>query len=192
MKTKNHHRPQGSRGRERGFTLIEVLIAALILTVGLVSLLAVFGVAAATTATSQQNMIAKQLADNALESIFTARNSNDLGWDEIQNFGTGGGIFLTGYQPIMQPGTDGIYGTTDDNSNGNVAEFLTLPGADGLVGTADDQRFSLTGFQRQIAIGAVTGTGALRTITITIRYSPRPQFSVYKTYVLQSYISQYR
>lgn len=176
----------------RGFTLIEVMIATLILTIGLVSLLAVFGIAAATTATSQQNLIAKQIADNAIESIFTARNSNNLGWDEIQNFGSGNGIFLTGFQPIMHAGVDGIYGTTDDNDNANSPEVLSLPGPDGIVGTADDTTYALTGFQRQIEIEPVPGTSSLRTITITIRYAPKPQFTVNKTYVLRSYISSYR
>ncbi len=185
-------RKRSRKFRQSGFTLIEVLIAALVLTIGLVSLLAVFAIAAGTTATSQQNLIAKQIADNAMESIFTARNSDDLAWDEIQNFGTGNGIFLTGYQAIKQPGTDGIYGTVDDNSAGNPPEVLTLPGPDGLPGTADDRIYPLTGFQRQIEIADVAGTAGLRTITITIKYAPKPQFSSYKTYVLQSYISQYR
>jgi len=65
---------------DRGFSLIEVVISMAILTVGLVSLLGVFGLAMASTQTSQQDMIAKQLADEALESIITARNTTQLGW----------------------------------------------------------------------------------------------------------------
>ena len=45
---------------EEGFSLIEVLISMVILTVGMVSLLGVFGLAMSTTQASQQNMIAKQ------------------------------------------------------------------------------------------------------------------------------------
>ena len=70
---------------ESGFSLLEVMISMVILTVGLVSLLGVFGLAMATTQTSQQNMIAKQLANEAYESIVTARNSSQLSWSQIQN-----------------------------------------------------------------------------------------------------------
>ena len=70
---------------ESGFSLLEVMISMVVLTVGLVSLLGVFGLAMATTQTSQQNMIAKQLANEAYESIVTARNSSQLNWSEINN-----------------------------------------------------------------------------------------------------------
>ena len=71
--------------RESGFSLIEVMISMAVLTVGMVSLLGVFGLAMASTQTSQQDMIAKQLANEALESIVTARNTSQISWDAIQN-----------------------------------------------------------------------------------------------------------
>ena len=43
---------------ETGFSLIEVMLSMVILTVGLMSLLGVFGLAMASTQTSQQDMIA--------------------------------------------------------------------------------------------------------------------------------------
>ena len=52
-----------------GFSLLEVVISMAILTIGLISLLGVFGIAMAATQGTQQDMIAKQLADEALESI---------------------------------------------------------------------------------------------------------------------------
>ena len=106
-----------------------------VLTVGLVSLLGVFGLAMASTQTSQQDMIAKQLANEALESIVTARNTSQMNWDDIQNTGstncpiTGAatcGIFLSGCKPIYNAGADGIYGTADDSAAG--AEILENPG----------------------------------------------------------------
>jgi len=179
--------------RQSGFTLIEVLIATVVLTIGLVGVLSVFAVAIATTQTSQQNLIAKQLANDAMESIFTARNTAQVEWNQIQNVGAGttpDGIFVTGFQPINDSGVDAIYGTADDAVA--APEVLTQTGPDGILGTADDQTVSLAGYQRKIEIAPVAGTSALRQITITIEYTPRPQFGFKKDYILQGYISQYR
>lgn len=54
------------------------MIAALVLTVGLIGLLSVLSYAMASTHSSQQDMVAKQLASEAMENIFTARNSSQL------------------------------------------------------------------------------------------------------------------
>ncbi len=103
----------GDSAAQSGFSLIEVMISMVILTVGLVSLLGVFGLAMASTQTSQKEMIAKQLANESYESIITARNTTQIGWDDIQNQGstscvvTGAptcGIFLANMQPIYKPG----------------------------------------------------------------------------------------
>ena len=48
------------RNADRGFTLLEVMISAAIITIGLCSMLAVFGVALAATQNAQEDMIAKQ------------------------------------------------------------------------------------------------------------------------------------
>jgi prepilin-type N-terminal cleavage/methylation domain-containing protein len=193
----NQKKPRLSpRKHERGFTLLEVLISMVVLTVGLVALLGVFGVAMASTQTSQQDMIAKQLAQEAMEAIFTARETANISWAEIQNSGTGqvpDGIFLTGFQPIMQPGVDGIMGTADDSAAS--PQVLSLPGPDGIVGTGDDALLPVTNFQRSIAITSVVSNGSpvadLRTLTITVQYYT-PQFKFPKTYVLSGFISQYR
>jgi prepilin-type N-terminal cleavage/methylation domain-containing protein len=78
---------RGREKAERGFSLLEVVISMAVLTVGMVSLLGVFGLAMASTQTSQQDMIAKQLANEAYESIVTARNTAQISWDDIQNTG---------------------------------------------------------------------------------------------------------
>src|SRR6267154_2502265 len=105
------------RKTSRGFSLLEVVISMAILTIGLVSLLGVFGIAMASTQDSQQDMIAKQLANEALESIVTARNTSQKQWSDIQNIADGG-IFLPGYQPLYDAGADGIMGTADDYAAG--------------------------------------------------------------------------
>lgn len=183
----------GVRKGEQGFSLIEVLISTVVLTVGLVGLLGIFATAIAATQTAQQDLIAKQLASEAMESIFTARNTSQLQWLQIQNIGAGtnpDGIFVQGFQPINNPGPDGLIGTADDANAG--AATLQLPGPDGIVGTADDPPpMQLTNYQRQIAITPIANTLTLRTVTITVRYTT-PQLALPKTYVLSGYISTYR
>ena len=56
------------RPGERGFTMIEVLISVVVLTIGLVSLLAMFTVAIAAVNNSQEDMIAKQEAAGLIVS----------------------------------------------------------------------------------------------------------------------------
>src|ERR1051325_4508150 len=57
--------------RQCGFTLLEVLISIVVITIGLISMLGAFGVAMAATQTARQDMVAKQLAQEAMESIVT-------------------------------------------------------------------------------------------------------------------------
>jgi prepilin-type N-terminal cleavage/methylation domain-containing protein len=185
------------KNRDAGFTLIEVMVSMCVLTVGLISLAGVFGLAMATTQTSQQDMIAKQLANEAYESIITARNTGQITFDAIQNVGSTNcpisgasscGIFLSGAQQIYNAGTDGIYGTADDVTAG-TRQTLHDPGPDGIFGTTDDVYIPLTGYQRTISITQTT-EASLRSVTITVQYQTGQQRSQ-KTYVLSSYISQF-
>jgi hypothetical protein len=130
-------------------------------------------------------MIAKQLADEALESIVTARNSSQTQWSDIQNQADGG-IFLNGYQPVNNAGADGIMGTVDDNLAG--AQTIQEPGPDGIYGTTDDVQLNMSNYQRKIEIVQVN---SLRSVNITIKYSP-PGVRSPKTYVLTTYLSQFR
>jgi type IV pilus modification protein PilV len=191
------------KASESGFSLLEVVISMAVLTVGLVSLLGVFGLAMAATQTSQQDMIAKQLANEALESIITARNTSQMNWDDVQNSGATNcpnlgtstcGIFLTGAQSMNNAGADGIYGTSDDSAAG--AEVLREPGPDGIYGNSNDVLIPLTGYQRTIAFTPLTDAqgntiSSLRAVTVTIQYAT-PQTKLPKSYVLNSYISQYQ
>lgn len=191
-----------SQRAESGFSLIEVMVSMAILTTGLVSLLGVFGLAMASTQTSQGAMIAKQLANESYESIITARNTTQINWDDIQNQGsvtctvTGAstcGIFLSNMQQIYKAGNDGIYGTSDDAAAGE--QTLQDPGPDGIFQTADDVSTPLIGYQRQITISPVYDANhdvisSVRNVTITVQYT-NPQTKLPKTYILNSYISQF-
>lgn len=191
--------------RQRGFTLIETMISMAILTIGSLGLLGVFGVAVKATQTTQQDMIARQVASEAMESIYTARNSSEISFAQIQN-ASNGGIFVDGMNSLMCAGPDGILDTADDTScltaagavcpNGGV-ECLTEPGPDGLMGTADDVIVSLNNYQRQITITPLYTTGAnstqiqtLNQVTVTVQYTV-PTSTAVKTYVLNEYVSAY-
>jgi prepilin-type N-terminal cleavage/methylation domain-containing protein len=182
---------------QRGFTMVEVMMSMVILVVGLLSMLGVFGIAMAATQTSQQNGIATQLANESIESILTARETANINWTQIQNTGAGG-IYLAGFQPVNCPGVDGIIGTADDAACG--PQILEQPGPTGVFANVcpPDTCTPLTNFTRQIAITPVFPPGGggipiptLRAITITIQYTTA-QFSVPRQYVLNTFISQYR
>jgi prepilin-type N-terminal cleavage/methylation domain-containing protein len=189
---------QRMRRTDQGFSLIEVMISIALLTIGLLSLLGIFGVAMAATQTSQENNTAKLLADEAMEGILTARETANISWAQINNTGSGG-IFLPGFQPIDCAGIDGIIGTADDAACG--PKTLELPGPNGIFANncpavGPDTCLPLTNFQRQILISPVIVGGGppsttLRQVTITIQYT-LPQFNVPRQYVLNTYISPYR
>src|SRR5579872_2692346 len=88
-------KPQIKRG-ECGFSLIEVMISMVILVIGLLSLLGVFGIAMASTQGSQENNTAKQFAKEAMEGILTVRQTAHISPAEIKNTGSGG-IFIPRY-----------------------------------------------------------------------------------------------
>ena len=80
--------------------------------------------------------------------------------------------YAAGYQKIHEPGPDGIYGTSDD---------ILLP---------------MSNYQRKIEIQQVTDANgnvvsSLRAINISVQFNtPRVQRT--KTYLLTSFISQFR
>jgi prepilin-type N-terminal cleavage/methylation domain-containing protein len=185
------------RRKQSGFSLIEVLISMVILTVGLLGVLATLEYAMAATQTSQEDMLARQVASEAMESIFNARDTSQLGFSAIANTTNPPGIFIGTPSPLLCAGPDGILGTADDAPcmtasgaecpNGGV-ECLTEPGPDGILGTADDVIISLNNFTRTITITPYNQT--LNLVTITIVYTV-PNLGHTKTYVFSEYISYY-
>ena len=165
---------------QSGFTLIEAVFAALIVTVALVSLLALFGLAVKVAASSRLDTQARDQAQQVTESIFAARNAGSLSFSAIQNVSTDpNGAFVVGYQNMFKPGADGVPGTTDDDTSGLQTD------ADGNP---------LSSMQRQIVIQPVpladgSPNPNVRQLTVNIQY---PVFGVTKTYSEQTYISTYR
>lgn len=186
---------------QRGFTIIETMIAIAIMGIGIVSVLAAFGTAIAATTNAQENLVARQKALEAMESIYTARNTQQITFPQIANISSGG-IFTDGPTPLLSAGPDGLVNTDDDvnfAATGVCAagpECITLPGPDGILGTADDTAMSLANFQRQIQIGNVLQSDGtinpnLKQVTVTVSYiaggSPVP-----RSYTVNALISAFR
>jgi prepilin-type N-terminal cleavage/methylation domain-containing protein len=172
--------------RDAGFTLIEVMISMVVLTIGLLALLASLGVALASTQNTQLDAIAREKASEALESIYSARQTGQITFDEIANVSMGGqGIFVSGWGPLKDAGPDGIDGTADDTTSIPII----VPGPSGVLAgsTPPDVQVNLGAFQRQIAITSVNSN--LTQITVSIRY-PVPQ-GWSKTYSVQTLMSSY-
>jgi prepilin-type N-terminal cleavage/methylation domain-containing protein len=187
---------------QRGFTLIETMIAIAIMSIGIVTLLAAFGTAVAATQNAQENLIARQKALEAMESIYTARNTQQITFSQIANIASGG-IFTGGATQLLSAGPDGLVNTADDVSfpaSGSCPagpECITLPGADGILGTPDDKAMSLANFTRQIQIGSVLESDGvtidpnLKQITVTVSYLTGGS-TVPHTYSVNALISAFR
>jgi len=176
-----------ARTRQEGFSLLETLIAIVVLMIGLLAVLATFAMAIGNTTTVQYDSVARQKATEAMESIFTARQTNQITFDKIQNVGAGNGIFIVGFNPMTDPGPDGLDGTGDDTP----AQPIRLPGPSGTItNTAQDVLVNLGNFSRQIQIVDVPGNPNVRQITVTVRY-PAPQ-GWNRDYQVQSLISSFR
>lgn len=171
--------------KQAGFTLVETLIALVILAVGVIGLEGMLATGLTYMVTAKDDYIAQQKAAETIESIFTARDIQQASWANINNTGAGG-IFVPGANQICDPGPDQIDGTLDDDCT--KPDFIRYPGPDGIMGTADDVLIPLSNFTRTIQINDVAGFPGLRQITVTINYTSG-RFN--KQYVFTTNISQF-
>src|SRR4051812_29378060 len=193
-------RGQTRHKEERGFTIIGVMSAILILSIGILTAVPAFATAEASTADPQPNLIAREKALETLESIFTARNTQQITFSQIANI-PNGGIFVSGATPLWSAGNDGLVNTADDlpfPAQGVCAagsECITLPGPDGILGTPDDAAMSLGNFTRQIEIDPIlqpdgSANPNLKQVIVTVSYlnsSPIP-----RSYRVTALISAFR
>ncbi len=172
------------RSGEAGVTLVETLIAMVVLLVGAVGLAGAFlyGIDAATSAPNE--LVATQKAAEAIESVFSARDSQAVTWAQLQN-ASDGGIFLDGPQDMHVAGPDAILNTADDLDE--AIETYELPGPDGNMATAEDnETVELAGFTREIAIAELTAV--LREVTVVITYQAG---ATTRTFTLTALISAF-
>jgi prepilin-type N-terminal cleavage/methylation domain-containing protein len=178
--------PVGQPSGEQGFTLVETMVAMLILAMGLMTLAQIFAVGVAQLAASGPDIIAREKASDAIESVFTARDTRTITWAQIRNVagasGNDNGVFLDGERPLRTAGNDGLLNTADDGA----VESVTLPGPDNQLGTADDQIVPLSNFTREIEVRDVGPN--LRRVRVIIRYLAG---SGHREYQLETYISSF-
>jgi len=203
---KNIRQVRSGKG-QRGFSLIEVLFSIVIIMTGLLAMLATFAYALSTTQSVQEDQIAKQTAEDALENIFTARDTQLITFNQIANV-SGGGIFVDGPTNLLDTGPDGLAGTGDDvpfnpavtgcpaSINPLGVQCIKLPGKDGILGTADDTYMVLSNFQRTIIIANTlnpdgTPNPNLKQITVNVQYT-RPLQNRPRIYTVNALISVYR
>jgi type II secretory pathway pseudopilin PulG len=195
--------------RQQGFSLIEVLFSTVIVMVGLLAMLGTFVYALSTTQSAQEDQIAKQTAQDTLENIFTARDTQQITFPQIANVSANPpGIFVDGPTLLLDPGPDGLAGTGDDVAysptttgcpstvNPYGVQCIKLPGRDGTLGTADDTYMVLSNFQRTITITNalnpdLTPNPNLKQITVSVQYT-RPLQSQPRVYTVNALMSVYR
>jgi Tfp pilus assembly protein PilV len=183
-------------GGEGGFSLVETVIAMGILATGLLSLAGVFSLGMVHLAGSSSNLIAREKAREAVESVHTARDTKTITWSQIKNVANGG-VFLDNARPLRTAGPDGLVNTTDDGLDTSrptctptCLEEQLGPGVDNILGTSDDVHTGLTGYTREVAITDIVTNGVtnptLRQIRVIVTY---PVGNTTRTYTLTTFIS---
>jgi hypothetical protein len=178
-----------STASQKGFSLAETVIALGVLTTGILGAAAVLTTGMQTLSSSPADVVVTQKAAQAVEAVFSARDSHTLTWEQIRNVhgasGSDAGVFLDGAQPLRTAGPDGLVNTADDPAT----ETVTSPGKDQLLGTADDVTTVLSTYTREISIRDIAAeSGQLRSITVTITYQNGP---TRRSYTLTTLISAY-
>ncbi len=79
MRTRRRSRVQA------GFSLLETMISIVVLSFGVLTVAAVFTQGLAYMDTAQYDFIAQQKAAEAIETVFTSRDTKVLTWNQIRN-----------------------------------------------------------------------------------------------------------
>lgn len=158
-----------SRSSEGGFSLLEMVVAMVVLTVGLLGVASAISYALMASNRGRGVTNSKMLVVSALEQMETLRNTGQLNFAEISNSTVAGSSFRgfpSDFRDVSTvPGPDGVFGTADDLSS--------APGPDGNYGTSDDVKDmtrARPGVTRQILITELNPL--LKKVQVTLRYGP--------------------
>jgi prepilin-type N-terminal cleavage/methylation domain-containing protein len=178
------------RPDERGFTLLEVLVAMAIMIVGLLSLAYGIGLGLEGVQMSTMDTIAREKAREAMEDVFTARDTSTISFSQICNIPASGSnsnncLFVTGYTPMYTADSLGLVNT--NAAANNAVETFLVPGPSGVLGGTDQPAaLTLSGFQRQITVTPISspdGHETLAIVEVDIFYKPLPWQSRYVTMI---------
>lgn len=173
MLSKNYSEESINIG-EKGFSILEMVIAILVVTIGLLGAAAALAYSLQFTNTSRNVGKAKAIAISTIEEVETLRNTRRLDFKQIANVGEVDNTdakhafngFSKGFKPIsINPGPDGVNGTDDD--------LVTGAGADEVYGTADDvsdSALSRGGYSRQITITKYLSDPNIRKVEVKVKY----------------------
>lgn len=127
--------PPRARRSQAGFTLLEMVVAMVVMMIGLLALAATIGFALAAGNKGRSVTNTKLLVASVLEQMETLRNTRQLTFGQIANTGkvddSGAAQSFAGFpnnfrQVSVDPGPDSIFGTADDlSSPGSVRPGFT-------------------------------------------------------------------
>lgn len=160
--------------KESGFSLIETIIAMIILTVGILATISAISFSLLYIQESEKITFAKEYARSTMETIFSIRDlelfddnvaDGTYNWNTIVvKTDTNSGIFLKDWNPIREnPGADGIFGTADDACSATAAC---------VVGGVTNNSPVVEGYQRKIEVTDISENGIVRKryIVVRVRY----------------------
>lgn len=155
---------------EAGFSLIETIIALVILLVGVLGAMQAVTFGVISMHESEKRVYAKQVIRSTVETVFSYRDmvafdpqrGLTYNWDSIQTQNvSSAGMFLAGWQPIREnPGNDGIFGTGDD---------ACAAGSACTVGGYTNTSPVVQGYERQIEVVDLPENGIVRKRRVTVR-----------------------
>jgi type II secretory pathway pseudopilin PulG len=116
-----------------GFSYIDVMIAIVILSVGILGLMSGLAGAVVQSKGQETQLLAKQVAASTMESIMSQKetDADELGWITVGNVGKNldvngvpRGIFVNGEKGVHEnAGPDEVMGTADDS--GALVPYIT-------------------------------------------------------------------